>query len=344
MTSRFVRRAAFGALALISLAAAVGCDDRNDPDTPSTVYHLKKTIATPGVAQNVDVKGDLLAVAASSAGTYVYNVSDAENPAQIFHFVPAGELYTEFVSLDAVNGFVLSMCAPSLAPGDKYPIHRLADSTRIGGAAFTSGTREVMIAAEPSHFVAWKLEQAARGVVYSQYCFLPDSNEWRPDYCDDFYIDYNAAFGLPRGFDIRDSLFAIAQDNYEIRVHNYLTGDVEALVQTPGDPYDCAWYGDYVLVADNYTLTVIDVADFSAASVVRTYGISGADRLQKIVVDGHYAILLDDSDGLYIVNVSDPLHPVLEQSISLPEVSSVSASNGVLVASDEQLGVLIYQR
>ena len=89
---------------------------------------------------------------------------------------------------------------------------------------------------------------------------------------------------------------------------------------------------------------MIDVGDFSAASVVRTYGISGADRLQKIVVDGHYAILLDDSDGLYIVDVSDPLHPVLEQSISLPEVSSVSASNGVLVASDEQLGVLIYQR
>lgn len=146
------------------------------------------------------------------------------------------------------------------------------------------------------------------------------------------------------GWAEKGELFALALNDYRVRLHD--SNDAASLseVETPGDPYDCAWVGDFVLVADNFFITIINAANIDSPMVVSTYVIPGADRLQKIVVDGNFAVLLDDSDGLYIVDVTDPMKPELVQSISLPEPTCVSAYNGTMVASDEQLGVLIYQR
>ncbi len=339
-------RAMSCALIIIGAIATVSCDERNDADLPQIVYSLKKNIVTPGVALYVEADGDLLGVAASSAGTYVYNISNVADPTEVFHYEPSGQLYTQFVGVDAVNGLVLTVTGPDAAPGDKYPIHRLADSVRIGGAAFSGGIQEVSISSTENEFNAWRTDQSdGDGLGVSSYCYIADSARWRPDYCATLYNSF-----IPenlvrlRGFDGRGDLFAVAQNDYNVRIFNAVDGTTTAIFSTLGDPQDCAWYGEYLLVADNFHLTVVNVTDIAHPSIATTLTIPGADRLQRIVVDGHYAVLLDDADGLYIVDVTAPTEPKLVQSIVLPEVSSITTTNGKIIASDEQLGVLIYQR
>lgn len=345
MNSHRIIRALIGALVLVAALAVISCDERNEADIPPVVYTLKHNIVTAGVAQYVSLQEDLLAVAATRAGTYVYNVSNPNSPEEVFHFTPPGELYSIFAAIDAVNGLVFTVAEPDVAFGDKYPIHDLATGERIGGATFSGGSQEVALVTSDGEFTAWRTDQSAGdGLAGSSYCFNADSGQWLPTYCTFFNNSYIPAFSKLRGFDVNDSLFVIAHNNYEVRIFNSLTGHLSQPALTPGDPQDCAWYGDYILIADNFYLTVLNASEIDTPVVVKSMAIPGADRLQRIVVDGDHAVILDDADGLYVVNVADPMNPVLEQTISLPEPTYVTAYNGTMVASDEQLGVLIYQR
>lgn len=339
-------RVCLSTLIIIGTAAIIGCDERNPPDLPTTIYTLKKNIVTPGVALGVAADENLLAVAASSAGTFVYDITSVGEPEEVFHFEPAGQLYIEFVGIDATNGLVQSVAAPDLEPGDKYPIHRLSDGQRIGGAAFSGGIFKVKTFSALNEFNSWRTDQSdGDGLGVSSYCYNPDSARWRPEYCSTFNTSYLPSNGVRlRGFDARDNVFAIAQTNYELRLYSPVDAATISRFSTPGDPHDVVWRGDYLFIADYYHLTVVNVANLDTPVVVKTLTIPGADRLQRIVVEGNYATLLDDADGLYVVDISTATDPKHVQTINLPEVSAVTATNGKIIASDEQLGVLIYER
>jgi len=335
-------RAMLCALIIIGTIAVVSCDERNDADLPQVVYSLKKNIVTPGVALYVDADRDMLAVAASSAGTYVYNIVNAVNPNEVFHYEPSGRLYSSEVAIDALNGLVVTSASPAGEPGDKYPIHIYDTGERIGGLAFSAPV-EIELSASENEFNVWRTDNTD-GLQYDSYCYNADSARWHPDYCTDFYSGFDVGTIRLRGFGIRDSLVAVAQVNYEIRLHDVSTGVTRSRFSTNGDPQDCAWYGNYLLVADFVHFTVVYVPNVDSPVVAKTLTIPGADRLVRVVTDGNYAILLDDVDGIYVVDISTPTDPQFVQSISLPEPSGVTATNGKVIVSDEQLGVLIYQR
>ncbi len=339
-------RAMLCALIIVGAIAAVSCDERNEADLPLVVYSLKKNIVTPGVALYVDAKDDMLAVAASSAGTYVYNITDAVNPTEVFHYEQVGRLYSAIVGIDPVNKLVVTSSEPVGEPGNKYPIHlyERTEDAFIGGLAFSAPV-DLRIVSIEGELNVWRTDNTD-GLQYDSYCYNADSLRWRPDYCTDFFTGFDApgTFRL-RSFGISDdNIAAVAQVNYEIRLHDIVTGASHARFSTSGDPQDCAWRGNYLLVADYLHFTVVDAANVDSPVVAKTLTIPGADRLVRVVTDGNYAILLDDVDGIYIVDISTPTDPKFVQSISLPEPSGVTATNGKIIASDEQLGVLIYQR
>lgn len=335
-------RAILSAIIIVGMGLLIGCDERNEPELPAIVYTLKKNIVTPGVALSVDAEENLLAVAASSAGTFVYDITNVSVPVEMFHYEPPGRLFSSEVEVDAINGLVVTSSGPLSEAGDKYPVHVIETGQRIGGLAFTS-PEEMELRSFEGILNVWRTDNSD-GLAFDSYCYNADSARWRPDYCTDFYVGIpNASYRL-RGFGIRDTLVAVAQANFEIRLHNISSGLINTRFSTTGDPQDVAWYGDFLLVADNVHFTVVNVANLDSPSVVKTLTIPGADRLQRVVTEGNYAILLDDADGLYVVDVSTPTDPKHVQTISLPEVSSVTAANGRVIASDEQLGVLIYER
>jgi len=338
-------RATLSALIIIGAIAVVSCDERNEPDLPQVVYTLKKNIVTPNSAMYVDADNDKLAIAALSAGTYVYDIANPANPIELFHYPQRDTLYSSYVGMDGVNGLVLTVSGPGVAPGDKYPIHDIETGDRIGGASFSAGVQAVEIVSSENRFEAWRTDNSeGDGLGVSAYCYIPDSSRWRRDYCEVIPQGYFRGQQNLRGFGIRDSLVAVAESYYRIRIYNTEIGDNITTFFTTGDPQDCAWYGDYILVADKVHFTVVSIANIDTPVVVKTLTIPGADRLVQIVMDGTTAVLLDDADGIYTVDVTTPTEPKFLQSISLPEPTSVTASNGKIIASDEQLGVLIYSR
>ncbi len=99
-------------LIIIGSILIVSCDERNEPDLPAIVYTLTKTMEMPGDVLDVDVNGHMLAVAASQAGTYLYDISDLANPAEVFHYTPTGVFYSAWAKVDPANGLILSALEP----------------------------------------------------------------------------------------------------------------------------------------------------------------------------------------------------------------------------------------
>jgi hypothetical protein len=68
----------------------------------------------------------------------------------------------------------------------------------------------------------------------------------------------------------------------------------------------------------------------------------GSSRLENIAADGHYVFVLDANDGIYVMDVSNPLAPAEVQLVSLPEPSAVVAKGGYVYVTDRYNGLLIY--
>jgi len=344
VTARTLWRAALGALALISLAF-VGCDERNDADVPATIYHLQKQMVLPGTALFVDLQGDMLAVAAASAGTYLFNVADPATPSEVFHYTPVASLYAAQTAYDPVTQHIVTINMGA-GPGDRFPIHAIPSGQRLGIATVSGAIVDLQFGSTEERLDLWTLDGSGDndGLVLTSFCYDSLSGEYEFNCVGDRF-GYSNADLFMRGFDRKDTLFAIAASDHRVRIHNSRVAFVDPItVNVSGDARDCAWYGNYLLVADNFSLDIIDISDLSAPEEVGRYVIQGADRLQEIDIDGSYAVLLDDADGVYVVDISNPVAPKVVQSISLPEVSRISVDDGMLAIADQQLGVLIYTR
>ncbi|MBK6765884.1 MAG: hypothetical protein IPG71_06000 [bacterium] len=341
MNSSLFLRAALAAFLIVALCFWSGCDDRNDADLPSVVYSLKHTIVTPGSALDCDAGANLVAIAASSAGTYVYDISNPASPVEEFHYEQLVPFYSTLVALDTVNHLVASASSPS-APGDRYPIHYyVGTDRRLTFATFSGPFDEMAFTSRLDTFTLWGTD-GDDGLVAGNYCHDGDST-WTRD-CPTFWQGWDVDQVRMRGFDIKNQYIAIALADYRIHIRDTELNSNVSIFLTPGDPQDCEWYGDYLMVADNLYFTIFNAANIDSPVVVTTMTIPGADRLIRVKMDEHRALLLDDADGIYVVDVSDVTNPRLLQSIPLPEPTGIAAANGRLIATDQQLGTLIYER
>lgn len=341
LNSLNLMRAALAAFLAIALTVIMSCDDRNEADKPDVIYALKHTIVTPGAALDVAAGANLVAIAAGSAGSYVYDISSVTSPVELFHYPQVAPFYSTLIALDTINHLVASASSPS-APGDRYPIHYyVGTNRRVTFATFSGPFDEMEFQSKQDTFSLWGTD-GDDGLVAGNYCHNGDST-WERD-CPSFWPGWDVDQVRMRGFDRNGALLAVALADYRIHVRDTdLNANVSIFI-TPGDPQDCAWYENHLLVADYMYLSIFNMSDIDTPEVVSVFTISGADRIVRIKMDGDRAILLDDADGVYVVDVSDVLNAKLVQSISLPEPTGLAVSNGRLIATDQQLGTLIYER
>jgi hypothetical protein len=319
---------------------SLGCDERNDAITPENPYRLAATYPTPGIIRWVDAEGNLAAVAMSTAGMRVLDVSDVNSIETVFEYQPdPGERVTR-VALDLINHLVFAETGGFPILDYTLPV----DSARIGGAAFSGPLNDVEISHELNSLTIWGTDDTGSdGFVATHYCRESDTSEWVFG-CDFFWQGYTATSLTVSGFDLNDSIFAIAADWTGVHLHRADPPGPISDVATPGIANDCAWYGNHIIVADEFSMTVIDASDVQNPEVVNRFVIEGADRLAWVQVSGNYAILLDTNDGLYVVDISNLLSPNLVQQISLPEPTALDADGNRLYVADQAIGLLIFER
>jgi hypothetical protein len=94
----------------------------------------------------------------------------------------------------------------------------------------------------------------------------------------------------------------------------------------PQAPRAMAAQGDYLYLAMEATLEVVDVSVPSAPRVVSTLTVSGVPYMESLTVSGSLALAGLWDGELWVVDISDPLHPASLSRLPLP-----STTHGVVL-------------
>lgn len=297
-------------------------------------------IQTLGWAQDVTVLNDTAYVADNMGGIAVVDIRDAANPIYLESW--PGEFNVKRIIAAPINRLLITY--EYVPPFGGVKIYSI-DSKQKVGECFDAGIRDMGVLEEVDNI--WVLDtenpEGFRGNLLHNY-----GGAWFTDYA---IIPVLPPIGEFRGMDITEDtvVFACLDERGIIALAPDLmqtTNPVDSIgwVETPGAAYDVVYQDGYLFVADYFGgLVVIDAADPTNMTLVAQVIPRGADRCEKVIVDGAYAVLMDRYDGLFIFDVSDPTSPVILEQIALPEPRGMTFSGGRLLVADESRGLMIFQ-
>jgi hypothetical protein len=341
-------------LALGILTAAffflMGCDKANEPDVPLRPYHLINSMMTDGTAEDVKVAGNYIAVANGTFGAFVLDKNRLDSLQVLLNYEPSGltGARVHFVAIDVVHSY-LSVYRD---PGDDVH-YGVFDITKAGtpnqevhfNANFSSNVNEYNVSATRDTVVWWCTDYTPsdRHLATTGMARADSTSPWQnlTATCP----EHQPLHGLPRGFGMRsDGMIAVANDDAGIFIDDSRTCQHHGVVDFSGIAYGCAWYGNYIVVAANYLTVIVDATDLSHPQVISSLTIPTADRLRKVAIDGTYACVLDEYDGVYVIDISNPRNPQYVQLLNFYDGTAVAADNGKLFCTAGGLGLLIYSR
>lgn len=333
---------------IAGLIGLTGCDERNEADIPQDVYMHQATYTVGSVIKFVDADDNHVALAAGALGTQVLDFTNVSNPVLLAEYLNPAGTNSEVTLLSRQLGIVGTLYDDHLYWGQSSALNYQTGDT-VGTLGISSQIVELklVIADDQQSFNIWGTDRSeGDGLVGIRYCWDGTAMEWNTSNCPFTPPSYDAEPNNSsiRGFDVKDSVIAIAVNQNGLHFENsrFNTGIND--YYTPGLAQDCEWYGDYLIVADQYFLTIVDAADLMNPVLVTKLIIPNADRLKNVGIDDHYAILLDEYDGVYVVDISDLANPQLVQEIKLVEPSSLDVDNHRIYVTDEQIGLLVYTR
>ncbi len=308
-------KAALILAAAITVIVMVGCGERNSPFQPEQYYHLISEIQTPGWAQDVAVLNDTAYVADNMGGIAVVDIRDAANPIYLESWL--GQFNVKLIRVAPINRLLMTYEKTSLGGVRIYSI----DSHQRVGERYDVGVRDIGLLEQVDNFWIFVTEgnEGLRGDYFQNYGGI-----WL---VDDAIIPALPPIGEFRGMDMtEDTLFFICLDERgiialapDLMQTTNLTDSI-GWIETPGAAYDVVYQDGYLFVADYFGgLVVIDAADPTNMTLGAQVGPRGADRCEKVIVDGADAVLMDRYDGLFVFDVSNPTSPVILEQIALPE-------------------------
>lgn len=193
-----------------------------------------------------------------------------------------------------------------------------------------------------------KLPDGARGVkIKGDYAFVAVSNEnmhiiditnpATPEivgYCSTLYQT-----PFPR-LDIKDNFLAITQGKNVaiINITNPLETYVESYIPVPDSKksYDVRFHGDTLIVSVEQGIVLFDISDLSNIRQISSLNCPGKGI--KIEIKNDYIYLLEESsssNGIHIINITDPANPALVKRISLSDPISLAVSGKKIFINDD---------
>jgi hypothetical protein len=333
-----------------------GCDDAKDADLPSQPYHLVRTYPMDGTAEDVCVRGGYIAVSNGNYGALVLNAQRRDSIYKIYSYdITHDQAHCTHVTLGSNHLYLAAFTRPIDNFSSTYGIFDLsADSAtyRMSGIQtnFSGPLAGFDMIDRPDTIIFWATDTSPAndiGLSRSSWERTTDSTVWQ---AYGSRCQLQPGRGMARNFSYRsDNTFAVANNEAGIFLVDPSTCTVLSEAETPGLAYDCAWYGNYIAVADQYSLIIMDATDIQhpviiSAITLSTGGSSTAHRLHEVAIDGHYACVGDDYDGVYIVDISNPRAPESVQLIRMHDVTAVSTDNGLLCITGQNDGLVIFER
>lgn len=281
----------------------------------------------PGLIEGIDAAGDLVIVAAGSAGVRIISADDPVAPAEVGRYAPAG--------IDALDVLLLGDGRALVAAGDAGVILLSLDEPGAPtalDAVDTPGHAQGLDAAGDMVFVA---DGAAGGLrVFSTVggILTPAGSRDTPGQAESVLIQTDQA-GTPQ--------LAYVADGTNGLVAIDVTGAplIRGAVDTPGYAHDVARAGHYLYVADGAAgIRVIVAADASHPVEVNQIDARGS----AVSIDANDAFACAGASGLRVYSLTDGSHPVTVATRNLPGFAQgVVVADGLAYVADERAGLQI---
>jgi hypothetical protein len=323
-------------LVLLGGCARRGSPVAGDGDGEASGYRLVSTFAIEGYAEDVEVSGDLVLIAASQGGLVLIDVSDPENPV----YLGMGP-----------TGFGATGCA--YAPQDQIGyvtdgsrgavLYRLTDPMAPEEVGYCEGTstRDIVVV------------ETTPGQVHHVFGAdgIGDLRVWRATYSPSYDLWFGNQLSSPstpgsaRGIAKEDTLVFLAMEEVGLAIFDVSTpgAPIEiGHVDTPGEARAIAVHGGYAYIADwRQGLAVVDVSDPTDPAIVGSASTDG--NAEGIFYRDGEVFVADHAGGLVVFDVTDPSAPARADYYETPFANAVWVTDQYVFVADRDWGLVILE-
>ena len=339
------------ALSLVLLLSACLKTDPIDSDFASDVY-LMDVLETGAYARDVYVHDGAILVAASQSGNQIWQErSDGTVEKTIEHKFgddPALRIIVEpesrlMFTFDRGGGFFKKL-SPGLHAFDSvYAQHGVNIETSEGGTYGSGGNEDFAVRKLNDSLVALYVIDRTSNDGLKQYYF---NRKFRaPDFLYDgsyYYWELSNAGastgGINLGLDLRDNLIAISHDELGVGLYRLdgVTLDTLGIVDTQGEALEVKFYNNYLLSANNWAGMGIFSLGEGDSSLTHLADIEVGGWVKQISVWNDIAVLSCGENGIFLVDLSDPENPQVDQPIDAGYTYRTHVAGDIIYAATRE--------
>ena len=351
---------------MLSGLLLLGCTSQNDPDLPTESgatlpYDVIGFYPVRGTVNDLALVGQNLYAAEHSFGLTQYDVSDPSNITLQYHretnqrpiFVEAAPWNNLLIAGfdDHLQGYMLdnSLTVNNIQPYTPCKNIVMFPDTSTQSSEFdfemhhTLGTRLLRFGEVEGMQIDYYYPDSSSSPPTSDYSFtksLLDQLSLNP-----FGSGITSTVAVDSFFVVAVSLKDVGvgfiQTNEEVRDgYNWLSD-----IDTPGEAFKIVYQDGFVFVADgNNGLAIINASDVNNPELVATWYEDGVDHAVDIAVQGDYLVLMDQYDGLYFFDISNPIQPKYMGASDFGDPTAmVFVDDGILIVTSSLKGMQALQ-
>lgn len=331
---------------LLTLLFLSSCAERQDAVLPygpggSSLVYLSAT-PTRGTAKDVAVVGDLAYVADEPYGVSIYDISDPAQPELVDSLQLVNSVKADLIAVDSTGRIA------AVQTDGEIQIFDLTTKERLINRG-TRGHVDIEVYFGDNVMRLYRCDSdAGDGFNYEVFTNQGSGDslsfDVSPDFSNQYTEDYSLyGFGLGSG-----NVAYVSRNDAGFAVINYgVSGSAEVLgeLNTAGKVRDAALKGANILcLAAGYQgLITVNVSDPNHLEVLGSLLIKNATDIEWVEVGGDRAYLLDDNDGVFAADVSNPFLPTLIGEMPLSDPNNFDVSGDFVFVADEDMGLVIGQ-
>ena len=336
-------------LSLIVIIFAFGLSSCLKPDPIESTFgsdvYLMDVIETEGYARDVFAHDNKIFVAASAAGTQiwedqggtvtrVFEYQFGSSPALALTVIPEFQL---LLSVSKDQGY-LKQLNPELNAFDSVYINSpnvLIWESEYFGDQNTNDMAATRV--NDSLLILYNTDtDLGDGLRYTYLNRYYETMEgyyyWEANTVD----KYTGAKNY--GIDARDSLVAASHGELGVGLYHMGVGfcDTLAVVDTRGEALEVKFYDDYLLVANNWGGMEVLTMAASISPLLHLSDVEVGGWVKHISTWNDIAILSCGENGIFLVDLSDPANPVVDQAIDAGYTYTTYVADDILYAATRE--------
>jgi len=337
-------------LLIIALTACLK-PDAIDNTFSSDVY-LMDILETGAYARDVYVADGTVFVAASQLGNQIWQEQSDGSMAKTFEHKFSGDPALRMIvepetrlmfTFDRAQGFYKKL-APDLDGFDSVYIQHKAWIETSESGLFGSGSNEDFAVRKlnDSLVALYVIDRTSndglKQYYFNRYYRAPDFLYSGSYYFWELSNVGTSTGGINLGLDLRGTLLGISHDELGVGLYRLDGVDLDTLgvVDTPGEALEVKFYDNYLLSANNWAGMGIFSLGTGDSSLTHIADVEVGGWVKQISIWNDMAVLSCGENGIFLVDLSDPEHPQVDQPIDAGYTYRTDVAGDIIYAATRE--------